>query len=241
MSPGPSCFVSRVPAQDSSSIRSRGFSAAWRRSSGITISGRSSRRHRYSFSSVFSFMKGHSLQRQPFSGGSGRYSRSGASLRIWWMIPSSVAMMNVFPGAVVANWRIERVDPTWSAYLRIESGHSGCAATRASGCCAFSRSSSRSENCSCTMQVPGHSVIGRPVFFARNAPRCRSGAKRISFSGGIERTIFSAFDEVTMMSESALTAAEQLMYVSETAPGCSSRHARNASGGQEFSSEQPAS
>ncbi len=30
-------------------------------------------------------------------------------------------------------------------------------------------------------------------------------------SGGIERTIFSAFEEVTMMSESAFTAAEQLM------------------------------
>ncbi len=61
------------------------------------------------------------------------------------------------------------------------------------------------------MQVPGQSVIGRPSFFDRYAPRCRSGAKRISFSGGIERTIFSAFEDVTMMSESAFTAAEQLM------------------------------
>ncbi len=61
------------------------------------------------------------------------------------------------------------------------------------------------------MQVPGQSVIGRSSFFARNPPRCLSGAKRISWSGGIERTIFSAFEEVTMMSESAFTAAEQLM------------------------------
>ena len=30
-------------------------------------------------------------------------------------------------------------------------------------------------------------------------------------SAGTERTIFSAFDDVTMMSESAFTAAEQLM------------------------------
>ena len=44
-----------------------------------------------------------------------------------------------------------------------------------------------------------------------------------------------------MMSESAFTAAEQLMYVSETAPGCASRQARNASGGQESSREHPAS
>ena len=99
----------------------------------------------------------------------------------------------------------------WSACRRIGSGHSGWAASFASGCFAFSFTISRSENCSCTMQVPGQSVIGRPVFFARKAPRCRSGAKRISLSGGTEATIFSAFEEVTMMSERALTAAEQLM------------------------------
>ena len=61
------------------------------------------------------------------------------------------------------------------------------------------------------MQVPGQSVISRSSVFARKAPRCLSGAKRISLSGGIERTIFSAFEDVTMMSESAFTAAEQLM------------------------------
>jgi len=81
------------------------------------------------------------------------------------------------------------------------------------------------------MQAPGQSVIGRPSFFDRNAPRWRSGAKRISWSFGIDATIFSALDEVTMMSESDFTAAEQLMYVSETAPGCSARQARKASGG----------
>ena len=37
----------------------------------------------------------------------------------------------------------------------------GCAASFAPGCCAFRRTISRSENCSCTMQVPGQSVIGR--------------------------------------------------------------------------------
>ena len=70
---------------------------------------------------------------------------------------------------------------------------------------------SRSENCSWTMQVPGHSVMERLSVFERKAPRWRSGAKRISLSGGIDFTIFSAFDEVTMMSERALTAAEELM------------------------------
>jgi len=38
-----------------------------------------------------------------------------------------------------------------------------------------------------------------------------SGAKRISLSGGTDWTIFSALEDVTMMSDSALTAAEQLM------------------------------
>src|SRR6266536_6494238 len=85
------------------------------------------------------------------------------------MIPSSVAIKNLLPGAVVAKWRIERVEPTWAAYLRMPSGHSGWAATSASGYCAFKRSISRSENCSWTMQVPCHSVIGRPVFWTRKA------------------------------------------------------------------------
>ena len=49
-----------------------------------------------------------------------------------------------------------------------------------------------------TMHAPGQRVIGRPVFLTRNSPRCRSGAKRISRSGGMDFTIFSAFDDVTM-------------------------------------------
>ena len=53
--------------------------------------------------------------------------------------------------------------------------------------------------------------------------------------------IFSAEDEVTMMSERAFTAAEQLMYVTATAPGYAARQRANASGGQDSSSEQPAS
>ena len=75
----------------------------------------------------------------------------------------------------------------------------------------MSFTSSRSLNCSWTMQVPGHSVISRPLFLARKAPKFLSGANRIFWLLGIWRMMCSAFDEVTMMSLSALTSAEQLM------------------------------
>ena len=54
-----------------SSIRSIGFFAAIRRSSSIVISGSSYSIQRYSFSSVFRFMCGQSLQAQELLGGAG--------------------------------------------------------------------------------------------------------------------------------------------------------------------------
>src|SRR2546430_12207671 len=41
-----------------------------------------------------------------------------------------------------------RSEPTWSAWFKIGSGHSGRAASLASGCRAFNLTISRSENCS---------------------------------------------------------------------------------------------
>ena len=61
------------------------------------------------------------------------------------------------------------------------------------------------------MHVPSQSSISRPVFFASQAPRCLSGANRIFWSFGSALMIFSALLLVTMMSECAFTAAEQLM------------------------------
>ena len=61
------------------------------------------------------------------------------------------------------------------------------------------------------MQVPCHSTMsGRFACFATNAPRCLSGANTI-FSPPSALTIFTAFDDVQMTSDSAFTSAEQLM------------------------------
>ena len=133
-----------------------------------------------------SFMNGHSLQRQPLSGGTGMYSRSGASFFIWWMIPSSVAIGISSPARSSrssGSSASSRRGPRAGGSAR---GIRGARRSSRRGSFAFSRRISRSENCSWTMQVPGQSVIGRPSVFERNAPRCRSGAKRISRSGGID-------------------------------------------------------
>jgi hypothetical protein len=69
----------------------------------------------------------------------------------------------------------------------------------ASGYFAFSRTISRSENCSWTMQVPGHRVIGRPS--VREKGVCGGPARR-GFPGRAGSTDdLPAFDEVTMMSD----------------------------------------
>ena len=60
-------------------------------------------------------------------------------------------------------------------------------------------------------------------------------------SAGTCRRIRSADDEVTITSDSAFTAAEQLMYVAANAPGCSARQRAYASDGHDSSSEHPAS
>src|SRR3546814_3333787 len=53
----------------------------------------------------------------------------------------------------------------------IEGGHSGCAATGAPGCCAFSFISSVSLKASWTMHTPGQSSISRPNLRLRYPPR----------------------------------------------------------------------
>ena len=103
------------------------------------------------------------------------------------------------------------VDAMWCAWRRMPSWHSGCAMTSASGCRAISSSSRRSENVSCTMQVPCHSTrSSRLACFFTNAPRCLSGANTIGTSPSAF-TIFTAFDDVQITSDSAFTSAEQLM------------------------------
>ena len=47
-------------------------------------------------------------------------------------------------------------------------------------------------------QLPCQWIIARPVTRSRYLPRLRSGANRIVRSSGMERTIFSAFDDVQM-------------------------------------------
>jgi len=101
---------------------------------------------RYTFSSVLSRMKGHSLHEQPLSGGAGMNVLPGAAFFIWWMIPASVTTMNDCAGLSRAYLRIDEVEPMWSARRSTGVSHSGCASTSASGCSAFSRSSRRSEN-----------------------------------------------------------------------------------------------
>ena len=58
---------------------------------------------------------------------------SGAAFSIWWMMCGSVATRIVCAGEVSAKSRIDLVEPTWSAWSMMCGGHSGCAATGASG------------------------------------------------------------------------------------------------------------
>ena len=48
---------------------------------------------------------------------------------------------------------------------------------------------------------------------------------KISFPAGIDFTTFTALPEVQQMSERAFTSAEELTYVTTTAPGCAFRYA----------------
>ena len=68
-----------------------------------------------------------------------------------------------------------------------------------------------SEKISCTMQLPFHSTIGRPVFSMMYRPRFLSGAKMIGVSLGTLFTMAIAFELVQMMSLIALISAVQLM------------------------------
>ena len=83
----------------------------------------------------------------------------------------------------------------------------------APGCFAFSLMIFCELNVSCTMHAPGHRSMSRPVFLIKNAPRFLSGPNKIGRSFGIELMIVSAFDDVQIMSLSALVPAEQLMYI----------------------------
>src|SRR5262249_47806345 len=84
-SPGRSQAPRRAAPQLSDSIRSIGTLARSRSSADISILGCRSRSARYTFSNVFSFMNGHSLQAQLPSGGPSMNSLSGDAFRIWWI------------------------------------------------------------------------------------------------------------------------------------------------------------
>src|SRR4030066_2417814 len=90
------------------------------------------------------------------------------------------------------------------------------------------------------MQVPAHKSISRPVFLIKYFPRFLSGAKMIFCSAGICLIIFSAFDDVQIISLNALTAAEQLMYLITIWPGFASTNFLNSGAGQPSAREQPA-
>ncbi len=79
------------------------------------------------------------------------------------------------------------------------------------GWAAFRRPIFSSETISCTMQLPFHSTIGRPVFSMMYRPRFLSGAKMIGVSFGTLFTMAIAFELVQMMSLIALISAVQLM------------------------------
>ncbi len=132
------------------------------------------------------------------SGGAAMSVLSGAPFFIWCRMPGSVATMNACFGEPTTYFSRLVVEPTNAASRSTASSHSGCATISASGWRSVSAVSFRSLNVSCTMQLPCQWIIGRPVTRSRYRPRLRSGANRIVRSSGIDRTIFSAFDDVQM-------------------------------------------
>src|SRR5829696_6876362 len=81
--------------------------------------------------------------------------------------PGSVATINLRAGLATAHFSNDEVLPTWSATLKTRSSHSGWARTSASGYLTLSSRIFLSENSTCTMHVPGHKTISRPVFSTR--------------------------------------------------------------------------
>ena len=90
------------------------------------------------------------------------------------------------------------------------------------------------------MQAPSQRIKSRPVLCATYRPKLASGAKIISLSAGMDSTIWTALDEVQMISVIALMSAEQLMYETTTAFGFAAFKAANSSTGTESANEQPA-
>src|SRR5882757_1586476 len=78
----------------SSSILSMGRFAAMRNASSMVISGSSYSIHKYSFSNVFNFMCGQSLQAQLLLGGAGIKVLPGLDFCIWCKMPVSVTTIN---------------------------------------------------------------------------------------------------------------------------------------------------
>ena len=132
----------------------------------------------------------------------------GASCRIRWKIPRSVATMysSASPSTTAcSSWDVE---PTMSAWRTTVAGDSGWATTRAPGWSLRSRPSSRPRNSSWTMHAPRQSSMSAPVSRRMYSPRWRSGAHRIRSPRSARcRTIASAHDEVTVQSARALIAA----------------------------------
>ncbi|MOA18633.1 hypothetical protein D3C78_1389670 [compost metagenome] len=151
------------------------------------------------------------MQAQLPSGGAGIKVASGDDFCIWCMTPGSVATMKVPVGWAFTWLSRAWVEPITSACSRTTSSHSGCASTTASGCRTLRATSLRAEKVSCTMQLPCHSTMSRPVFCISQRPRFLSGAKMMPWSLGMLLITRSALLEVRMMSESAFTSAVQLM------------------------------
>ena len=87
----------------------------------------------------------------------------GRRLRIWWMMPPSVATMYSRAPRRSAAWMIPVVEPTASASAITARGDSGCTSTLACGCSAFSSSSCCALNSSWTTHEAFHMSMSAPV------------------------------------------------------------------------------
>src|SRR5690554_7345926 len=102
-----------------SSIRSMGLRACSISSAGKSTSGNSYFMQLYNFSNVLSFMYGQSLHAQALFGGAGINVLCGLAFCIWWIIPLSVATINVDDGFSLVYLSKPDVEPMKSARSRI--------------------------------------------------------------------------------------------------------------------------
>ena len=100
---------------------------------------------------------------------------------------------------------------------------------------------SKNENITCTWQWPFHKVNLRFVFLIKNFPNNLSGANKIGLFLGMLLIIFSALEDVHIISDIAFTSAEQLIYDTKVWWGCCCTHALKSCEAALSANEHPAS